>query len=272
LPGARELDYARAKSPQEFVVGLTKTIDASAPAWPTLLGIHLVLGATLIGLSGLHQPAPVAHPPALEARLIAMDVPGALEAVQLAVTEARSERAVMPEQQQMLSRFFEMTAQATGFDVLGVRFQEGQEGFGLQPTDVIIDVEGQAFDIPVFLDAIHRQSARLELVKVHAEVYVGGFTDLQVRIRTHRPVFDDVAWIGERLERAAPGVDRSTPVLERAAELSTWRRFAALEPDLDARSLQRQQAVARLLPPRLVSLRTHGGALGWAPGKGVQIK
>jgi hypothetical protein len=251
----------------------TGTLNQATAAWPTLVGVQLVVVGMLAGLGWrTHQMIDTVAPPPLEQRLQALDVPVAEAAVAAELKSARSGRALMPANERHLASFMSLSAQSAGLDVLEIGFAEGVPALGLVPVDVHIRLHGHVYDLPIFLNLGHNQRAlgRLERVSVLADV--GGAADMTVVYRFYRPEMSETDWIGDRLSTAAPGADWAVNVLEQAAQLQSWSQFrsrlSVLEGDVSAARAESEVS----LPRDLIALWDHGGEMVWSLGKGVSLR
>ena len=249
--------------------------QAKTPAWPTLLGVQvlvvLALGATAWKA---HRTARVDHP-AVERRLAELNVLSATAALDQALGQVENAAALTASDVLRVTSFLSLAGQGAGLSVKDVRIETvavNPQVPGAQPVEAVIDVSGDVYDLPIFLEGTHRQRVRGTLQSLAFDVAPGGAMHGQVRIRYLRALTPDVAWIGERLSVAAPGAVMATRVLERAAELQSWRVFNAGDAERRQDAIQAREQAARELPPNLVILRESGGRFLWDVDAGMTIR
>ncbi|MDP6934567.1 MAG: hypothetical protein QGG40_16710 [Myxococcota bacterium] len=247
------------------------TTHRSIPAWPVLAAVQVVALATLGGIWWGLESRPIAPPAPLEQRLLDMDVPHALMAIEAELEEARNPMALRREEQGRVASFLSLAAQSAGLSASQVRFEPATEESGLQWTEAVVDFHGDVFDLPIFLDSIHRQRAVGVVQWLDLEVVAGGQAKGTVRKRYSRPAPVEGGWISERLEEAASGVHRSAAPLELALELRSWRVFNQGERKMNRESKRARARVERELPHLLVQLRESGGRLTWSRTDGASI-
>ncbi len=244
----------------------TSTFSEATPAWPTLLGVQLVIAAALVGLGWRVQQIQLlalAPPPPVEVRLQQLDVPSATAAVEARISEVATGQAMRSADERHLASFLSLSARAAGFQVTDVGFVEGVVTDGLLPIDAHLALEGNVFDLPVFLDVARRQRAVGHLQRIDAKARPGGMGELGVVIRYFRPTLPDTEWVSERLRLAAPGADRAAHVLQRAAVLRTWRQFRGRVSTLRDGADGANQSSRLVLPVNLIAMWEKGGELHW---------
>ena len=243
-------------------------------AWPTLVGVQglVVLALAVVGWRAVSRPAPTLPP--IEGRLQAMDVPRSLAAVNWAIEQAESDAALMEDDVLRVTSFLALTADGAGLDVDDIRVTRKTQTdmVGLDTVEAAIELEGHVFDLPIFLEGVHRQRVVGRLQSLAFDVEPGGKMRGQARIHYHRPRVDDTTWVGERLAVAAPGSDAAVPVLERAAVLAGWKAFAHATVVRNEQSMQARTRAARELPANLITLRKFGGRFVWDADEGLAIR
>jgi len=262
------------------------TQRAASPiaAWPTLVGIQLVIIGALIGLAWrAHQQAVVAvlPPPSIEVQLQRMDLPSAMEAIDARLAREKRNGTLGSAQERHLKSFLSLTAHAAGLEVQRIDLNERRpipitNELGLVqmlvPVEVRVGVSGDLFDIPVFLEGINRQRVLGVLQRIAVSLEPYSTSEAEVLIRYHRPLEVETDWITERLSVAAPGADRAAPVLEKAAEVLTWKKYQELESALRREQQTHRQEAARVLPIYFISLLRTGGELVWTEENGVVVR
>ena len=250
-------------------------IRRRSAAWPTLVGIQgivlLALGVTLWGVTRTDE---VEHPP-IENRLRNLDIPSATAAMDHAIDAAENQTALTESDVLRVTSFLALAGQGAGLDVEDIRIETVAAHRalpGVQPMEAVIDLAGDIYDLPIFLDGAHRQRVQGTLQSLAFDVKPGGTMRGQVRIRYLRPITPDIDWIESRLAVAAPGAAAATPVLERAAVLTSWRVFNDGDAERSAQASDVRERAARELPPNLVTLRQAGGRFVWDADAGIAIR
>lgn len=249
--------------------------NAGVPAWPTLLGVQaLVLGSLLwmaIGSSPNHE----IRISELEQRLIALDLPRASAAVQGALAEETNPTALRDEDVLRVTSFLALAGSGAGLIVDDIQIEAvpgAQSDSAVEVVEAIIDVRGDLYDLPIFVDGAHRQRAVGALQSLSFDVKPGGASQGRVRFRYYRPNFADTDWIGPRLALAAPGTSAATEVLTAASNLRSWRAFNEKSKERNGHAITARARAARELPPNLVDLRTSGGRFVWDADAGIAIR
>ncbi len=246
---------------------------AGIPAWPTILGVQglilLALGGSLLA-STAEREIEITD---VERRLLAIDVPRVEAALGASLDQEIRETALKDTDVLRVTSFLALAGQAAGLSVDDVRIEPVEGGpAGAEAVEAVIDLSGDLYDLPIFVDGAHRQRAMGALQTLAFDVKPGGKAQGRVRFRYHRPLFWDTEWIGPRLALAAPGVASATPVLESAASLIAWREFNAGEANRNATAMRARARAARELPPNLVDLRASGGRFVWDAEAGIAIR
>ncbi|MCB9779084.1 MAG: hypothetical protein H6742_11015 [Alphaproteobacteria bacterium] len=248
-----------------------------APAWPTLLGIQLVVIATLSGAWWRTSQGPsVAARTPLEEGLMTLPVAELSPAVSDSLERTRrSARALAAGEEPAVERFLGLSAGAADLVLAGVEWREPvavPDAPDVLAVDCELRVVGDAYALPVFIDLLFRQSALPQLRAVVAGVRPGGAMDARLVLRFHRPaaVAGDPA--SDRVERLVPAADPGVgPLMDDARELSRWRRQAAHRPALEDASRALRDRAARQLPGALVSLWDRGGTVRWSAVDGLSV-
>jgi hypothetical protein len=240
-----------------------------------LLGVHavvmLALGVT-VWRNIDHNAVDI---PPIEKRLLALDIPKAEAAVDYALDKAENKTAFTKSDVVGVTSFLALSAQGSGLrvDNISIETLAAPHGsVGVDVVEAVIDLSGDLYDLPIFVDGVHRQRALGSLQSLAFDVKSGGAARGQVRIRYHRPVMPDTSWIGARLSLAAPGAATATPVLEKASTLASWKRFNASDAGRVEHAMSARARAARELPPNLVTLRQTGGRFVWDADAGIAIR
>lgn len=243
-------------------------------AWQPVVGVQglVVLALIVVGWRGLSHSSPSLPP--IEGRLQAMDVPESLAAVNWAIERVPMDGALLEADVLRVTSFLALTGHGAGLDVEDIHISKKPQSdiVGADTLEAVVDVEGHVFDLPIFLDGLHRQRVVGRLQSLAFEVQPGGAMRGQVRVHYHRPLLPDTEWIRERLAVAAPGADAATPVLERAALLARWRVFEQTGVARVENAIQARTRVARELPANLITLRQLGGRFVWDADEGLAIR
>ena len=257
---------------------MSTTMDTTAkpvPAWPTLLGVHAVVMLALGVTVWRNIDHTAVDIPPIEKRLLALDLPKAEAAVDYALGKAENKTAFTESDVVGVTSFLALSAQGSGLrvDNISIEVLANARGVaGAEVVEAVIDLSGDLYDLPIFVDGAHRQRALGSLQSLGFDVKPGGAARGQVRIRYHRPVMPDTDWIGERLSLAAPGAATATGVLEKASTLASWKQFNASDADRVEHAMAARARAARELPPNLVTLRQTGGRFVWDADAGIAIR
>jgi hypothetical protein len=249
--------------------------QTGSPAWPMLLGVQaLILAALGLMVFGSNTPRDIGVS-ALEKRLLALDIPRATAAIDGAVASAVNPTALKDSDVLRVTSFLALAGSAAGLHVDDIRIEVVEDPTApaeVEVVEALIDVTGDLYDLPIFVDGAHRQRAVGSLQALAFDVKAGGSTQGSVRFRYHRPVFSDTDWIAPHLAVAAPGAAAATDVLISAAELQAWRGFNETNQERRDRANSSRARVARELPPNLVDLRATGGRFIWDADAGIEIR
>lgn len=242
---------------------------ARAPAWPTLLGVHLVVLAVLAGAWWRGGAGASTRPSPTQAQVLAIPPAQATVVAKALASQQRSARALVAGDERRVRSFLSLTAAAAGMQLLDARFEARASAPGgvAQPVVAWLDLSGDAFDLPVFLDGLHRQAALVRVDGVVCAVRPGGQARARVLLRFHRPVLPDAAALGDRVDRTAPTAsDAARAALLAAGELAAWRAFAATEPARAELAARHRSRLQQELAPALVAAWRDGGPVRWSPG------
>ena len=174
-----------------------------------------------------------------------------------------------------VTSFLALAGQAAGLTVEDIRIEALRDAStheNVEVVEAVIDISGDLYDLPIFVDGAHRQRAVGALQSLAFDVEPGGMAKGQVRFRYHRPIFDDVDWIGSHLRLAAPGAAAATQVLEKASALLSWKQYRISDEQRTRRAMASRARAARELPPNLVTLRQTGGRFVWDANAGIAIR
>jgi len=247
---------------------------SAAPAWPTLIGVQLVVVAVLVGAGWRAGVASeVRHTP-LETQVLDLDPAAAAPAVDAALArQQRRARALLPTDESRTKSFLSLMASAAGLDLLRSEWTVAPDAAwpGVLDADLRVELTGDAFDLPSFLDGLHRQSAAVRVRAVAVSVAPGGAARAAAVLRYHRPVDGDAELeVARQVARTVPAAtDPAQDLLARAADLARWRHFAEHSDARAAASELTRQRLARELPAALVAVRTSGGEVHWSAGAGA---
>jgi hypothetical protein len=207
-------------------------------------------------------------PPVAE-RLSMLDKTVALAAVVSAIDGADSGRALQPDDEQRATMFLQLLSQAAEMELLSLTLNPGPQAEALQSVDVTLQLAGDPFNLPIFLDGLQRQRAVNHLISLEGRGgLIGEFT---LTIRYYRPISQDTDWILQRLVHEEPAHADAGPLLEQAAVLTIWRRFQWEERDLVATAAVLRSRVSRELAAPLMSVRAGGGRLAWDAEQGPRL-
>jgi len=245
------------------------------PAWPTLLGIQALVMMSLGGMLSTSYSVRTVEVSDLERRLVSLDIPTATVAVDHALETVETDAALTDGDVLRVTSFLALAGQASGLKVEDIRIEALEAGSataGVTVVEAVIDITGDLYDLPIFVDGAHRQRAVGALQSLAFDVESGGDAKGQVRFRYHRPTFADTSWIGPHLMLAAPGAASAAGVLEKASTLSSWKAYNLTEEQRNRRAMVSRARAARELPPNLVTLRQTGGRFVWDADAGIAIR
>jgi len=249
--------------------------SSGTPAWPTILGVQalvlLSLGSMFVGQNGASDVKVTE----VERRLLAIDLPRASASISQLLNAERSDTALEDVDVLRVTSFLALAGQAAGLSVDDIVIEPvpgASAPEGVEVIEAVIDLSGDLYDLPIFVDGAHRQRAMGALQSLAFDVKPGGKAQGRVRFRYHRPLFWDTDWIGPRLQLAAPGVASATPLLVDAADLIAWREFNDTDSERTDRAMRARARAARELPPNLVDLRSTGGRFVWDADAGIAIR
>ncbi len=132
-----------------------------------------------------------------------------------------------------------------------------------------LSLAGDPYNLPIFLDGLHRQRALNHVVSLEGR---GGLIgQFQVRVRYYRPAAPDTGWVAPRLAAEEPEHAAAAALLEQAAWLSVWRRFQWEERGLVERAGRIRARVSRELAAPLITVRAGGGSLYWDAEQGARL-
>jgi hypothetical protein len=249
--------------------------NTGAPAWPTLLGVQaLIIGALGWMFVGASTEREI-RLSELERRLVALDVPHATAAVNGELEKAENPTALKDADVLRVTSFLALAGTGAGLQVDDIQVEVvpgAQSDSEVEVVEAIIDIRGDLYDLPIFVDGAHRQRAVGALQSLSFDVKPGGAAQGRVRFRYYRPNFSDTDWIGLRLATAAPGAAAATDVLISASELQNWRAFNERSGDRNSHAMAARARAARELPPNLVDLRASGGRFVWDADAGIAIR
>ena len=236
---------------------------AQISAWPLLGGLQLlILGGLIAGGFSLLPP----RLPPLAERLSKLDKTVALAAVSSAIDGADSGRALQPDDEQRTTMFLQLLSQAAELELLSLTLTPGPQQDALQPVDATLQLAGDPFNLPIFLDGLQRQRAVNHLISLEGSGgLIGQFT---LTVRYYRPVFQDTDWVVQQLVSEAPEHADAGPLLQQAAALAIWRRFQWEERGLVETAAAIRSRVSRELAAPLMSVRVGGGRLAWDAEQG----
>ncbi len=250
-------------------------LPAALPAWPTLLGIQLVLAAVLVGAWWRVGAGPRIERTPLEAQVLALDPDQARQAVDAALrSEQRAARALMPDQESRTKSFLSLTAAAAGLELVRSSWSAQAEPDlpGVIAADLRVEVRGDGYGLPAFLDGLHRHSATVRVRAVAVSVEPGGRVQALVDLRYHRPTPPQPDLVADRVARTVPAATpASRQLLADAGEAARWRAFASHAALRSAAGEDARARLARELPAGLVATRLAGGTVSWSPAAGLQV-
>ena len=240
-----------------------------APAWPTLLGVQIVAIALLAGTAWRFVPHRFGAPDDLDRRLLALDVDASIASLDVAIDRARHAGALLPEAEGQERSFLSLLARGTDLDPGPIVLSAEPSGDGPVGVRASLQLSGDAYALPAFIDGLHRQHATAVLESVDAELAPGGAAQATIAVRFFRPAELQTDWVADRLALRHPGAGKAAPVLERAAELAAWRQVAAADVEQRTVAAGLRVRIAKELPAALVRLRRTGGAVRWTPTDGL---
>jgi hypothetical protein len=239
---------------------------AKIPAWPILGGLQLLTLSALIS-AGI-RTLPPSQPP-LDERLSGLDQGQASADVAAAIAAADSGRALQPDDEQRAGMFLRLLSQAAELQLLDLRLAPGPTEDTLQTIDASLSLAGDPYNLPIFLDGLHRQRALNHVVSLEGR---GGLIgQFQVLVRYYRPAAPDTGWVAPRLAAEEPEHAAAAALLEQAAWLSVWRRFQWEERGLVERAGRIRARVSRELAAPLITVRAGGGSLYWDAEQGARL-
>ncbi len=245
------------------------------PAWPALLGVQglVVLALGVMGIQADEQRE--IRVSELEQRLVELNIPDADNAVEYALRGVQTDAALTDGDVLRVTSFLALAGQAAGLTVEDIRIEalyDASIDEDVEVVEAVIDITGDLYDLPIFVDGAHRQRAVGALQSLAFDVQPGGMAKGQVRFRYHRPAFDDVDWIAPHLRLAAPGAASASVVLEKASTLLSWKQYRVSDEQRNRRAMASRARAARELPPNLVTLRQSGGRFVWDADAGIAIR
>ncbi|MBN1335736.1 MAG: hypothetical protein JXB39_07225 [Deltaproteobacteria bacterium] len=225
--------------------------------------LALGLGVLVAGLR-THRSAP----PALEARLEAVDVARAADVLSAEVGRRSQEigAALLPGEEAALVDLLRLQAEAADLVLGDVRFATlPREGL-VQPVEVVLDVEGACHDVPLFVDGLFRQSRVVEVRSIALEAAAPMAARIRARMeaRLWRPYVVDATTLGPLL--AVPSADPSTrefttQALASVAALEAWEAFDRMLPAMQERASENRRLVLRTL--LTLVRRLPGSPMDW---------
>ncbi len=255
--------------PRRGVLELARAIKG--PAWPTLLGLQLVVVGALVGVQLRIEPSGP-EPAPLEEQLIALDLPASEAALSSALESVAESRALPLGSERRAQSFLSLAAHGAELDVVGVDLVVAPPSQGLSHVDATVEVRGDLYDLPVFVDGLHHQTAIVLVEGLAVEGAAGGEMTARLIVRYLRPDAGNTDWIDARLVNGAPGADSAGPVLSQAATLLAWRQFEARLPSYEVERDTRWESLMRELPAALIGLREQGGNIRWSPEEGLRVR
>jgi hypothetical protein len=234
----------------------------------------LIIGALTVMFLGASAERDV-RVTEMDRRLLALDVPRASHAVEGALQAAQNPVALRDSDVLRVTSFLALAGSGAGLRVNDIQIEvipEAQSQPGVEVVEAIIDIKGDLYDLPIFVDGAHRQRALGALQSLAFDVKAGGEAQGRVRFRYHRPMFQDTDWIGPHLATATPGASAATEVLIAASELRSWRIFNEQGDARNSLAMSARARAARELPPNLVHLRKAGGRFVWDADAGIAIR
>ena len=236
------------------------------PAWPILGALNLaVTGGLVLGYLATLPP----RPPPVDERLAVLDIPQAESDVGAAIAAADSGRALSAEDEERALMFLKLLALSAELDVRALSLLPGPTQDATQAIDATLELSGDPFHLPIFLDGLQRQRAVNHVVSVKARGGVRG--EYSVLVRYYRPAAVETDWIPERLAADADLPTEAGPLLEQAAVLAVWRRFQWEERSLVERAARIRERISRELAAPLIDIRGGGGTIFWDESQGARM-
>jgi len=180
--------------------------------------------------------------------------------------------AMRPEDEIRVTSFLHLLARASDLNLLDAKFYPGDNLDGVQPINVRLTMDGSPYNLPIFLDGLHRQRTVpwIRYLKVRKDA--DGIVQMEMDLRYHRPATVDLSWIADQLQEEGSESEALTGVMTQAHEVLVWRHFLSQEKRLVERALaDRRQAVVDM-SALLISLKQHGGVLTWSPEAGGEYR
>ena len=233
----------------------------------------LIVGSlTWMALSTATPSQPVVTD--LEQRLLALDIPTATAAVERSLSEVENPTALRDTDVLRVTSFLALAGAGLLVEDIQIEVSPGaqQADAGVEIVEAIIDIRGDLYDLPIFVDGAHRQRAVGALQSLAFDVQPGGKAHGRVRFRYYRPLFKDTAWIEPWLATSTAGVSAATDVLVSASQLQSWREFNERGQERHRHAMSARARAARELPPNLVDLRATGGRFVWDADAGIAIR
>lgn len=242
---------------------------SGVPAWPVLVAVHATLALAFLGAlvlrGGVSLPR---RAPPVERQLAALDLPAAQVALD-AQLAAAPRAAALPEKLDA-EGVFGAVAQRAGLSLQAVEVVETEPSVAVQPVLVLLTVRGHPVDLPVLLGRLTHGPLDAQLHAVTAEM-TGSELTARVEVAFSRPPPVPEHHLRDLMRESSAAAAAAEPILVKAAELASWRAYAAaLTQAAPERARGREQA-AVALTPALVALRASGGRLVWAAGGPARV-
>ena len=223
------------------------------PAWPVLAGLQLSILVTLLAVGVLQRPAPFSLPEALAS----LDEPVARAAVAQSIERAQRGPALLDESR--VRSFLSLLGQAASMVVSEAILTEQPPQAGVLPVEVRLQLIGDPYDLPIFIDGLFRQRAVEEVRSVSGRSQGRGEgAAFQLVLWYHRPVDASTSWIAATLQEQAPGCEHLEELLSSASILLSWKQFYYRLPKLLTIAQQSRHYFARELALPLISLQNEG--------------
>jgi hypothetical protein len=240
-----------------------------------LLGLAALLLLGLgVALARLLRPDPVGIAPASDpaARLAGLDL---ARTADLASAHAARERerlgtALLPGDERNLAALLALQAESSALALGTIRFEARAAEGAVQPVALGLELEGQSFDLPIFLDGLFRQRHVVEVhsVALEARESAVGLGDVRVGARVEawffRPLCLPEAPLDQLLAPigfAGPGLPFARAALRDAAFLAASEVFRLRSPALVAHSQANRRLVLRSMPRLVRAL--PGSPIAW---------
>jgi hypothetical protein len=230
------------------------------------VSVAVALGLLLLAsrLHAARPDAPLASAGAGE-RLAAVDVARAADVLSDQAGRRRRElgAALMPGEEAALVELLRLQAEAADLALGDVRFTPLSRDGLVQPVEMVLDLEGAYYDVPLFVDGLYRQSRVVEVRSVTLEAPTPMATRIRARIeaRLWRPYALDAAAMVRLLAAGPPVGEFSTQALASAATLETYDAFDRAVPGIQARAAQNRRLVLRTIPTLV--RRLPGSPMDW---------